>query len=267
MYIFIKVGEMKMKKRTLPLIFVFIGAGLFVLNVFMFGGNAVLNIVSAAIALGMPLFISYQNFTKLKAMERMFPVFLRNITQNIKTGMTLTQAIRTASDMNYGLLTRYVKELNAKISWGVSFANALNEFAKKTKSPIIKRTVKSIIEVHESGGKIDTVLEAISISVQEVEAIKQKRSMRVYSQMVSGYFIYVIFLGVMFALTHFLIPTFQIEGGLTADVFSEMFRNLVIIQGVFAGLAIGKMAEGTLIGGVKHSFVLIVLGYTVFAFV
>ena len=36
------------------------------------------------------------------------------------------------------------------------------------------------------------------------------------------------------------------------------------IQGFFAGIAIGKMAEGTVIAGVKHALVLIVFGYTAF---
>ncbi len=34
---------------------------------------------------------------------------------------------------------------------------------------------------------------------------------------------------------------------------------------LFAGLATGKMAEGSVIAGVKHSLVLIVIGYSIFS--
>jgi hypothetical protein len=37
------------------------------------------------------------------------------------------------------------------------------------------------------------------------------------------------------------------------------------MQGFFAGLATGKMAEGSIVGGLKHSIILIVTGYLVFS--
>ena len=88
--------------------------------------------------------------------------------------------------------------------------------------------------------------------------------------MVTGYFIYFLFLGIMLAMAKLLIPvlTYQLVG--TAGVqditrmFTDTFRSLVVIQGVFAGLGIGKMSEGTIIAGFKHSFVLTVIGYTIF---
>ena len=80
--------------------------------------------------------------------------------------------------------------------------------------------------------------------------------------------IYIVFLGVMIGLSTFLIPAFQWEetGDMSnlQDDFIEMFRYLIIIQGFFAGLSVGKMAEGTLLAGVKHSLVLSVFGYSLF---
>jgi len=102
--------------------------------------------------------------------------------------------------------------------------------------------------------------------MQELEKIKKERSSSVYSQMINGYMIYVIFLGVMIGLSAFLIPAFQWENTdqSMGPMFEELFRNLTIIQGLFAGMAIGKMAEGTFIGGVKHALVLVIIGYSVF---
>ncbi|MBI2110164.1 hypothetical protein HYT51_00065, partial [Candidatus Woesearchaeota archaeon] len=38
---------------------------------------------------------------------------------------------------------------------------------------------------------------------------------------------------------------------------------LVVIQGFFAGIMIGKFAEGELKMGLKHSLILIVVGYII----
>ena len=84
--------------------------------------------------------------------------------------------------------------------------------------------------------------------------------------MVTGYMIYVVFLGVMIGMSTFLLPAFSFGETMPnmQGVFVELFRSLIVIQGLFAGLAIGKMAEGKLVAGIKHSLVLIVFGYSAF---
>lgn len=229
---------------------------------------SIVNLIAVIVVLGVPLLVKYSEYSQIKKLENHFPKLMRDITENIRTGMTLPQAIRAASANNYDILTAYVKELNAKISWGIPFDTALMDFADKTRSDSIKRTVQTVIEAHRSGGTIETVMEAVVDSLRELEKIKKERSASVYSQMINGYLIYIVFLGVMVGMSAFLIPTFQFEN-VQSDlrtVFSELFRNLIIIQGFFAGIAIGKMAEGNISAGIKHSMVLVIFGYTVFLF-
>lgn len=232
-----------------------------------------MNLIIGIIALGVPMIFKYSQMYNIKKVENMFPRFLMDVTENINAGMTLLQSIKATRKINYGKLNKYIKEMDAKLDWGINFDTVLNDFSEKIGSSTLKRTVKTIIETHRSGGTIGTVLEAVAESVQELEKIKKERSERVYSQMINGYIIFFIFLGVMFGLSNFLVPAFQTASvpgaGMgnfeqLADIYDELFRNLIIIQGVFAGLAIGKMAEGTFIGGFKHSLILVSVGYTVF---
>ena len=51
------------------------------------------------------------------------------------------------------------------------------------------------------------------------------------------------------------------------EVFSQGFVLFIIIQGFFAGLATGKMSEGTIVAGLKHSIFLIIAGYGIFSIV
>ena len=128
--------------------------------------------------------------------------------------------------------------------------------------------MSTINEAHKSGGTIHTVLDAVVETTQGIEKIKKERSASIYAQMINGYIIYFIFLGVMIGISSFLVPAFQVgesEGELQA-VLPELFRNLVIIQGIFAGIAVGKMAEGTFIAGAKHSLALTAIGYSAFIF-
>ena len=53
--------------------------------------------------------------------------------------------------------------------------------------------------------------------------------------------------------------------GTGAEDLSNSFLYLLLIQGFFSGLAIGKLAEGNLNAGIKHSFALILISFLIFA--
>ncbi len=257
--------------RKVTLITTTFGLAMLFLNYWFLSGNkqlyTILNTSAAIIILGVPLAYRFSEYSLRKNLVAMFPIYLNDVAANISAGMTLPQAMRATHTNNYGPLNTYVHELTAKISWGVPFEKAMQEFAHKTKSSSLKRTIQTIIETHRSGGQIDTILVSIAQSLHDLEKIKKERSSSVYGQMINGYLIYLVFLGVMVGMSAVLIPAFHIEdttGTNSKVVFTDMFRWLTIIQGFFAGLAIGKMAEGTLIAGIKHSMVLTILGYSCF---
>lgn len=258
---------LKEPETVLTIISIIAAILIFVINVTYFSHIpevfGMLDFIAIFLAIGIPFYIRYTKVRKIREIEEMFPNFLRDVTSNIAIGMTLPQAIRTVKNNDYKSLSKYVKEISAKLDWGIDFERVLDDFAERSKSPVIKRTVKTIIETHRSGGRVGNVLEAISRSQQMIERIKKERQTSVYSQILNGYVIYFVFIGVMVALSRFLIPAL---GGLEAagelgKVFDEMFRNLLIIQGIFSGLAIGKMAEGSVFAGVKHSLVLVSVAY------
>ena len=246
----------------------------------MQGFFSIINIIAAIIAIGPSMIIKYREYQKKKEIERRFPGFLRDVMEATKAGMTLPEAIKKASENEYGALTPHIQKMASQIDWGVPFEDVLERFADRVGSEVLRRTVSTIIETHRSGGKVSEVLQTVGESMMEMERIKKERKSHVYSQMVTGYTIYFVFLGVMIGLQRFLIPSLTAEGAMGGDigggtgvgagienlanVYKDLFRNLVIIQGLFSGLAIGKMSAGSIIAGLQHVVVLIAIGYTAF---
>ncbi|RLJ03547.1 MAG: hypothetical protein DRP11_00410 [Candidatus Aenigmatarchaeota archaeon] len=261
------------------------GITVFLVSFFLFYEDSslftLLNLIGVVIIFGPSLMIKFTEYQRRKEMEERFPEFLRNVVEGTRSGMTLPQALKNAARGEYGVLTPYVKKMAAQIDWGIPFDDVLRSFANQIGSNTLKRVVSTIIETHRSGGNISGVLEAVSQSVVEVERVKKERSSHVYSQMITGYTIFFIFLGVMIGLQVFLIPSLSFQrtagteglsiGGATSqelvELYNTMFQRLIIIQGAFSGLAIGKMAEGTIMAGLKHSMILILLGYSLFLIV
>ncbi len=119
-------------------------------------------------------------------------------------------------------------------------------------------------------------MKAIGQSLIEINKIKKERSLSVQSQIVTSYLIFFTFIFILVVLQAFLIPALSgatnVPGLSTGpspeqstQVFVGAFINFIIVQGFFAGLATGKMAEGSIVAGFKHSIVLITIGYTIFS--
>lgn len=219
--------------------------------------------------------VRYYEMVKIKGLEENFPQFIRDLVESLRSGMTLPKAVESISRNDYGNLSQLVKRLNAQLNWGIPFNQAFLKFSRSTKSKLIGRMTLTIIESHRFGGNLTDVFEAISSTSLEIERLREERKLYINSQLMTGYVIFFVFLIVIIGLQKFLIPTLsdiseqtlteeQKEQDLAAE-YTSIFRNLIILQGLFAGLVIGKMSEGQVVGGIKHSLFLIIVGVFIFS--
>lgn len=231
--------------------------------------------------------------THQREIESKFPEFVRNLVGSVRSGMPAPKAILHVSTIDYGALSPYIIKLAHQIEWAIPVHKALTTFANETKNTVIKRAVASVIEAETSGGNIEDVLEAITSSVVEIKKIKDKRRAAANSQIIHSYVLFIVFLVVMIVIQNMLIPYMmsleqaQATEGIVRTGFSGMTKTINIdftsipafatslvawfaslhgvlvmlasIQGLFAGLVIGKLSEGAMMQGIKHSLILITI--------
>ena len=267
-----------MFKYILEVVFVIFGIGTILFGIFVVANIfplivPVLNILGALIAVVPPSYIFYTKYKITKEIEEEFIIFVKDLAQSINSGMTLPLALEQSTRKDYGFLNTYVKHMSAQVNWGIPFKKALTIFADKTRSIPIKRAVTTIVETYKVGGKIGDTLHVVGESLLTIDRIRKERTSSVHSQIVTSYLIYFVFIFILVLLQTFLLPALipQVEESLTSDtpisteLFASGFVNFIIVQGFFAGLATGKMSEGVLVAGLKHSILLITIGYTVFS--
>lgn len=234
-----------------------------------------------AIIAAMPLvIIKYFENRRVKGMEDNFPVFLQDFVEAVRGGMAIPQAFKTISSNKYGILTPLVKKVAAQLDWGITVETALLQFSKETKSKLISRIVSTVMESHRFGGRLLETFEALSSTAIEVERMRAERKLFLNSQIVTGYIIFFVFLAVIIGLEKYLVPSLgQVSaqsltrlatGGAAASQvdltkeYGELFRNLILMQGLFAGLTVGKMSEGAVVAGIKHSAFMMIVGILAF---
>lgn len=232
-----------------------------------------------AVTVAMPLIIiKYAENQRIQSYERNFSIFLQDFVETIRGGMTIPQAFKAIAKNQYGPLTRLVKKMSAQLDWGIPIEIVLLKFAKETNSKIISRIVSTVMESHKFGGNLTETFEALSNTVVEVERLRSERRLFLNSQIITGYIIFFVFLAVIIGLQKYLVPSLgqvstasltQISGvGAPPNVaqeYSIIFRNLVLLQGLFTGLTVGKMSEGAMVSGIKHSAFMMIVGGIVLA--
>jgi len=252
---------------------------IFLINFFYFQAHEnlfyFLNFLSLLL-LFVPFLISrYKEHKRIKEIEEMFHVFLRDFVQAIRSGMSIPVALKTVAENDYKSLTPFVKKMSSQLEWGIPLEKVLLNFSKQVKSRLIGRIVSSIIESHEFGGNLSDTLDALRATALETEKLREERKLYLHSQMITGYIIFFVFLAVIIGLKLFLIPSLTEATGkevLGVKVSREeligeyetLFRNIILIQGFFAGLSVGKMAEGAVIAGLKHSIFMMVVGILIY---
>ncbi|MEK6934828.1 MAG: type II secretion system F family protein [Nanoarchaeota archaeon] len=216
----------------------------------------------------------YKENKRQKEIELQFLEFIRSLVGNVKSGVSIPRSILNVADEDYGALSRYIRKLANQIEWGIPIHKALVTFANDTGNKVIKRSVSIIIEADESGGDIGDILESVATSVVNIKKMREERRTSVFSQIIQGYIVFFVFIGIMLVLQLWLFPRISdigageglasILGNVSSGVISSgqrinldfIFFSMLLIQGFFAGIMIGKFSEGTLKQGLIHSLIL-----------
>lgn len=211
--------------------------------------------------------------------EEMFLEFSRDLVENVKAGTPVSKSILNIRKKDYGKLNPHINKLANQISLGIPVKTAFETFARDNANNTITRAVTIISEAEKAGGRIDDILEAVVKSVSQVEKLKKERRAAMYTLVVQGYIIFMIFIIITLVMQFKILPialglgSTGISGGgelsdfgfgtagttASIDELVKPFLWLLLVQGLFVGLVIGKISEGKLKAGLKHSFILISL--------
>ena len=133
-------------------------------------------------------------FKRKVDIEEVLPDFLQLTASNINAGMTIDRALWYAVRPRFGVLAREIETVAKETMGGADLKTALEKFAARYDSVVLKRAVSMINEGIDAGGKIGELLNRISLDIQE-----QKAMMKEMSANVTTYIIFITFATVVAA--------------------------------------------------------------------
>ena len=272
-----------MKFQKIQWIGIGLSIAIIIFSFFLFGTRFFFFVFGIGILTGLaPFVFSIINETRIALeKEEMFLEFSRNLVESVKTGTPINKSIINVKNKPYGVLSENIKKLANQISLGIPLEKALQTFSRDIRNKTISRALTLIGQAERSGGEIGRILESVTGAIDIIEKLKKERKAAISTLVVQGYIIFFVFIVIILVLQFQILPllidmapdlggaagigAFGGGGGapLTQEEISSSFLYLLLAQGFFSGLTIGKLSEGNIKAGIRHSFILILMSFLI----
>jgi flagellar protein FlaJ len=171
-----------------------------------------------------------------------------------------------------------------QISWGVGFNEVLRNLVKRVGTKLIARSVSLVDEANKAGGKISDVLTTAANDAAEIKWLQKERKRGVTMYVAVIYISFGVYLAVIAIIVAVFLPAIidasqsMIAGGagagaamgglqvrvLEREKLTFLFFCSVIVQSIGNGLMAGLMGEGKVTAGLKHVFLMVLIGWLIF---
>lgn len=206
--------------------------------------------------------------------EDVLPDFLQLTASNINAGMTIDRALWFAVRPRFGVLANEIESIAKETMAGVDLKTALDKFAAKYDSVILKRSINMLNESIEAGGKIGDLLNRIAEDIQQQKAMMKEMSANVTTYIIFISFSSVVAAPMLFALSGVLIQVVEKLGsafgsttgaaaaaglpltfsgiGITQSDFRIFAIVSLITTSLFSAMMVSTIKKGNIKSGVKY---------------
>ncbi len=232
------------------------------------------------------LAVDLKIFKRKVDIEDVLPDFLQLTASNINAGMTIDRALWFAVRPRFGVLAKEIEMVAKETMSGTDLKTALERFASRYDSTLLKRSISMINEGVDAGGEIGDLLNRIAINIQEQKAMLKEMSANVTTYVIFITFSSVVAAPFLFALSGVLIEVVQKLGsalGNTATVaatagialsFSgtgvsqadfRIFATVsLIMTSLFSAMMISTIKKGNIKSGMKYIPIFIAVSLTLY---
>jgi len=200
-------------------------------------------------------------------LEKMLPIFLKDISEGRKMGLSPEKCIESLGNRNYGYLTKHIRKMSYQLSWGLPIRKVLSTFNHEVKSWLTKVIGSIVMEVIEVGGGTLQSFVEMSKFTHTIDELERSKRASLKPYIFIMYFaavlsVFSLFLTILF-ITQPLVPSNLANPVTTTQTTIGNTTNLLLTAAVFQswviGLVAGKMGEGSVAQGFKHSLILVTL--------
>lgn len=222
----------------------------------------------------MYLYLDIVIFNRTRKMEEVLPDFLQEVSSNLKGGLSFEKSLWIAIKPRFGILADEIALAAKKVMTGTDVDIALNEFANKYDSPMLRRSMELIVSEIQSGGKVADIIDKVVENLKKTKALKEEMTASVLTYMIFIGAIVIVISPVLFALAYNLLIVISKVAALLAttgsasksvgfisnvgnisvdkDAFIWFSRLALAVIAFFSSMIVSIIEKGNIQSGVKY---------------
>jgi flagellar protein FlaJ len=217
-----------------------------------------------------------------KAITRRFPDTLNILSSANKMGIPFTDALGLVSRWTSGPIGDELRLVRNDIKWNHDTAGALRGCANRLNTPRLSRTVRLISGGLRSSSDLSKILSIAAEDTRSRHKMDRKRFRELSSYtsvVIIGFLVYLMV--IILLVNNYLEPIAAAPAveapagqqtpisvaGIDVATYTALFYHSALIQGIGSGLIAGKLADNSLLSGLKYSILLVVLAVVAFIIV
>lgn len=184
-------------------------------------------------------------------------LFLRDLTEARKTGMSPEKCIITLKDRPYGAFSKHLRVIARQIGWGESLRKIYQDFVKRVYGWMSRASMFVLVDAIDVGGGAPETFDVLATFMEDLEEIEKQKRSTLLPLMIIPYMTAIMLVVVVVILVSFMRSLLQIARVyISLAEFIHFFLPPVIIIAVVSGLVAGKVSSGVTAAGFKHAFIL-----------
>ncbi len=228
----------------------------------------------------MRLVLDLKIYQRKTMIEQVLPDYLQLAAANIKSGMTTDKALWYAVRPGFGVLAKEIEIVAKQTMSGEDIDKALEKFADKYNSDILKRAISLIVEGIRAGGEIGDLLNTISINIQETQLLREEMAASVTTYTIFITSAAVVIGPILYALSYQLLIIVEILAseidvpsdyvnlafgvGVTASDFMIFSVLSLMITSIFSAMLVSIISKGNVKAGIKYIPVFLCISLIIF---
>ena len=222
---------------------------------------------------------------RVDGIEARLPDFLSDLAETRRAGLTMAASLHSCALSDYGPLSSEVKKMSQQVGWGVSFNDALAQFAERVKTSLVQRSTSLIIEASRTGGSVAEILKAAAKDAAEIKGLENDRRVQMLTYLIVIYVVFGVFLLVIAVLDGQFVPEVLAANEAAANnsklgadaAFGNQnpveFSSIhfayflgAMVQSVGNGIMGGVLSEGQIRSGFRHAALMAGISWLTFRF-
>lgn len=226
-----------------------------------------------------PFIIFYEiRAWRMRKIDEKMPDFLRDLSNLNGSGILFSNSLKLMAESKMGILTKELKKLKEDLSWGTSITRVLIKLENSIRTATSSRVLHTLIKANESTSDLKSVLSVTAEQVKSEEEMKKERSSDMAVYVITIYVAFFVFLFIVFILAAYFFPQTVFftsasqevgsagigNGAFNIKEYTMLMFHSTLVQAFASGLVAGKMGQGSVYMGLKHSVSMAMLAFVVF---